>query len=45
MHFVGEVAKEEDKEGNLKVKFLKKHTKVPNSFVEVDVEDVQSVPI
>ena len=44
MHFVGEVIKE-DEEGDIKVKFLRKHTKVPNGFVEPDVEDIHSVSV
>ena len=33
VHFVGEVVKEKDEEGDIEVKFLRKHTKVPNGFV------------
>ena len=44
VHFVGEVVKEEDVEGGMEVKFLRKHTKVPNGFVEPHVEDIHSVP-
>ena len=45
VHFVGEVIKEKDQEGDIEVKFLRKHTKVPNGFVEPDVEDIHSVPV
>ena len=45
VHFVGKVVKEEDVEGDMEVKFLRKHTKVPNGFVEPHVEDIHSVPI
>ena len=44
MHFVGEVVKEED-EGDIEVKFLRKHSKIPNGFVEPDIEDIYSVPV
>ena len=44
VHFVGEVIKEKD-EGDIEVKFLRKRTKVPNGFVEPDVEDIHSVPV
>ena len=43
--FGGEVVKEEDKEGDLEVKFLRKHTKVPNDFVKPDVKGIESVPV
>ena len=43
VHFV-EVVKAED-EGDIEVKFLRKHTKVPNGFVEQDVKDTHSVTV
>ena len=43
--FVGEVVKEEDEEGDIEVKFLRKHSKIPNGFVEPDIEDICSVPV
>ena len=45
VHFVGEVVKEKDEEGDTKVKFLRKHTKVPNGFVKPDVKDIHLVPV
>ena len=45
VHFVGEVIEEKDEEGDIEVKFLRKHTKVPNGFVEPDVEDIHSVSV
>ena len=44
MNFL-EVAKEENEEADVEVRFLRKHTKVPNDFVEPDVEDIHSVPV
>ena len=43
VHFV-EVVKEKD-EGDIEVKFLRKHTKVLNGFVEPDVEDIHSASV
>ena len=45
MHVVGEVVKKENEEGDVEVKFLRKHTKVPNGFVKPDEENIHSVPI
>ena len=44
VHFVGQILKEEDEDGELEIKFLRKHPKVYNGFIEPPVEDIHSVP-
>ena len=44
VHFVGQVLKEEDEDGDLEVKFRQKHPMIRNGFVEPSVEDIHSVP-
>ena len=43
VQFVREVVKEKNEEGDIEVKFLRKHTKAPNGFDKPDVEDILSV--
>ena len=43
VYFVGQVLKE-DEDGDLEVKFLRKHPMIRNGFVDPPVEDIHSVP-
>ena len=45
VHFVGQILKEEDEDGDLEIKLLQKHPKISNGFEEPAIEDIHSVPV
>ena len=45
VHFVGQILKEKDEDGDLEIKFLRKHPKISNGFVEPAIEDIRSVSV
>ena len=44
VHFVEQILKE-DEDGDLEIKFLRKHPKIINGFVEPAIENIHSVPV
>ena len=40
VHFVGQILKEEDEDGDLEIKLLRKHPKISNGFVKPAIEDI-----
>ena len=45
VHFVGQILKEKDEDGDLEIKFLQKHLKIFNGFVKPAIEGICSVSV